>query len=229
MWSALVICTLACCGPSADANTPAPPEIVVAQLQQGLQTGSLIFSQGDCLAVKIFSQSSYTHVGGVVEKSGEFFVYDSMSGFGVRKTPLVEYLRQQTPSSIQIVHPRVPFQDEKADAYERHLESQLGRKYAVKHHLTGQRCEGVHCSEYVTDALMAAELISARQPARVSPGSLLEGVMSANAYQHGNRVELKLADPALPSDRPWYQRAWNCTTSCCSRSASQLRRWVLCR
>jgi hypothetical protein len=229
MYSALIVCVLSCCGSSAEATTPAPSENVVAELKQGLQTGSLIFSQGDCLAVKIFSQSPYTHVGGVVEKDGEFFVYDSMSGFGVRKTPFVEYLRQQTPSSIHIVHPRVPFQSQDAIAYEQHLESQLGRKYAVKHHLTGNRCEGLHCSEYVTDALMAAEKISAVQPSRVSPGSLLEGVMTANAYQLGNQAELKLADSPLPPGRPWYQRVWNCTTSCCSKSASQLRRWVLCR
>lgn len=229
MWSALVVCTLACCGPSADANTPAPSDEVVAELTQGLRTGSLIFSQGDCLAVKIFSQSSYTHVAGVVERAGEFVVYDSMSGIGVRKTPLVEYLRQQIPSSIHIVHPRVSFVDGKASAYEQHLESQLGRKYAVKHHLTGNRCDGVHCSEYITDALMAAELIAARQPSRVSPGSLLEGVMASNAYRDGNRLELKVVEPPLPPNRPWYQRAWSCTKTCCSKSASQLRRWVLCR
>jgi hypothetical protein len=229
MWSALLVCALSCCGPSADANTPEPAENLIEELKQGLQTGSLIFSQGDCLAVKVFSKSSYTHVAGVVAKDGEFVVYDSMNGIGVRKTPLVEYLRQQTPSLIHVVHPRIPFEEEQAVAYEQHLESQMGRKYSVKHHLTGNRCEGVHCSEYVTDALMAAELISAKQPSRVSPGSLLEGVMTANAYQDGTRIELKTADLSLPPELPWYHRAWHCTTSCCSKSTSQLRRWILCR
>jgi hypothetical protein len=111
MWSALLVCALSCCGPSADANTPEPAENLIEELKQGLQTGSLIFSQGDCLAVKVFSKSSYTHVAGVVAKDGEFVVYDSMNGIGVRKTPLVEYLRQQTPSLIHVVHPRIPFEE----------------------------------------------------------------------------------------------------------------------
>jgi hypothetical protein len=229
MWSMVVVCALNCCGQGADSNVPPAPDSVVMELQQGLQTGSLIFSRGDCLAVKVFTLSPFTHVGGVVIKGGQAIVYDSMNGVGVRKTPFAEYLRQQTPSTVHVVHPKKPFSDEKAAAYERHLESQLGRKYAVKHHVTGRRCEGLHCSEYMTDALMAAEAISAKQPAKVSPASLLEGVMEANLYTVGPSVELKIIDEPPPADRPWYQRYWNKTTQCCSKSATQMRRWILCR
>lgn len=231
MWSIFAVCALACCGSDVDPNAPEPSPAVIEELKQDLQTGSLIFSQGDCLAVKVFSQSSYTHVGGVVQKDGEFLVYDSMNGTGVRKTPLVEYIRQQTPGSIHIVHPQVAFDPTKSAAYEQHLESQLGRKYAVKHHLTGNRGTGLHCSEYMTDALMAVELISATRPSRVSPGSLLEGVMSANAYREGVHLQLQepTPEPAPADDRPWYRRAWDSTALCCSRSATKVRRWMFCR
>jgi hypothetical protein len=231
MWSIAVAFALTCCGQEIDSNTPAPADAMIAELHQGLQTGSLVFSRGDCLAVKIFSQSAYTHVGGVVMKDGEAIVYDSMNGVGVRKTPFAEYLRQQTPSTIHIVHPRTPFTAEKTAAYVLHLETQLGRKYAVKHHLTGKRCEGLHCSEYMTDALMAAEIMSAVNPPRVSPGSLLEGVISTNKYVDGIRVELKLEEPheTEPVASTWYQRAWRSTSVCCSKSTTQMRRWVLCR
>ena len=229
MWSIVVMSALTCCGQGSDPNIPAPSESVIAELRQDLQTGSLIFSSGDCLAVKIFTRSAYTHVGGVVIKDGEAIVYDSMNGTGVRKTPFAEYVRQQTPSTIQIVHPTTPFTGAKAASYEQYLDGQLGRKYAVKHHLTGHRGDGLHCSEYLTDALMAAETISAKQPARVSPSSLLEGVLIANLYREGPRVELKITDPASSSDQPWYQRCWNKTASCCTKGATQMRRWVLCR
>jgi hypothetical protein len=229
MWSIIVACALSCCGEEIDAAVPAPPEPVVAELTERLQTGSLIFSRGDCLAVKIFSQSSYTHVGGVVVRNGEVLVYDSMNGTGVRKTPFAEYLRQQTPSSVRIVHPKTPFSPEKAAAFEEHLESQLGRKYAVRHHLTGQRCQGLHCSEYMTDALMAAEMITAKNPPRVSPGSLLDGVMADNVYVAGNDLELKAPEQVAPSNLTWCQSAWYNTASCCSKSSTQLRRWILCR
>ena len=229
MWSIVLVCALNCCGQGPDPSIPAPADAVVAELSQGLQTGSLIFSRGDCLAIKIFSQSSYTHVAGVVVTDGEAIVYDSMNGVGVRKTPLVEYLRQQIPSKVHVVHPRTALTTEHAAAFEKHLESQLGRKYAVKHHLTGNRCDGLHCAEYMTDALMAAELMSAKQPAKVSPGSLLEGVLTTNVYAEANHAELKAVDPPQPADRPWYQRAWHSTASCCSKSTVQMRRWILCR
>ena len=229
MWSILVTCVLTCCGSGEDANIALPSDALVSELKQGLQTGSLIFSQGDCLAVKVFSQSSYTHVGGVVEQGGEFVVYDSMNGVGVRKIPLDEYLRRQTPSTIFVVHPTVPFSAETQGTFVQHLESQLGRTYAVRHHLTGQRCEGLHCSEYMTDALMAIDLITAKQPPRVSPGSLLEGVTTANVYTKGIRCELKTPEPPQPEDRTWCQRTWDNTALCCSKSASQMRRWILCR
>ena len=229
MWSVVVACALTCCGQGADASTPAPPEPIVADLSQGIQTGSLVFSSGDCLAVKIFSQSVFTHVGGVVMKDGNPIVYDSMNGVGVRKSPLAEYLRQQTPSAVYFVHPKTPFSPEKAAAFEKHLESQLGRKYAVKHHLTGQRCEGLHCSEYMTDALMAAEMFATNSPPSVSPGGLLSAVTSEKTYVPGNKAELVLPDTPMPIELTWYQRAWYSTASCCSKSSTQMRRWILCR
>ncbi|WP_083843003.1 YiiX/YebB-like N1pC/P60 family cysteine hydrolase [Schlesneria paludicola] len=229
MWSVFIACTLTCSGANADPETPPPPGPVMAAVNQTAQTGTLIFSRGDCLAVKVFSQSSYTHVGGVVVRDGQAIVYDSMNGQGVRKTPLAEYLRQQTPSTVHLVHPKTPLTQEQATAYETHLESQLGRKYAVKHHLTGRRCEGLHCAEYMTDALMAASMMTAKQPPRVSPGSLLEGVLTADVYVDGTRMELKLESPPQPEGLSWYQRAWRSTSTCCTGSATQMRRWILCR
>ena len=228
MWSLLVVCVLAS-GPEAGSDVRSASPEVLAELKQSLQTGSLIFSQGDCLAVKIFSGSSYTHVGGVVVKDGEVTVYDSMNGPGVRKTSLDEYLRLQTPSQIHVVHPATPLATERATAYEAHLNGQLGRQYAIKHHLTGQRCDGLHCAEYTTDALMAAQLIRANNSARVSPGSLLEGLEKANLYADGGRFALKAAEVPTPTNLTWCQRLWHDTATCCSNTSTQLRRWVLCR
>ena len=228
MWSLFVVCVLAS-GPEAGPEIRNASPEVIAELKQSLQTGSLIFSQGDCLAVKIFSASSYTHVAGVVVKDGEVTVYDCMNGPGVRKTSLDEYLRLQTPAQIHVVHPATPFTTARATAYETHLNGQLGRKYAIKHHLTGQRCDGLHCAEYLTDALMSAELIRANNPPRVSPGSLLEGLEKANLYTDGGRFALKAAEPPAPANLTWCQRTWHNTATCCSNTSTQLRRWVLCR
>jgi permuted papain-like amidase YaeF/Yiix C92 family enzyme len=228
MWSLLIVCVLAS-GPEAGPEVRTASPEVLAELKQSLQTGSLLLSQGACLAVKVFSGSSYTHVGGVVLKDGNVTVYDSMNGPGVRKTPLDEYLRLQTPTQIHVVHPQQPFTPERAVAYETHLDSQLGRRYAIKHHLTGRRCDGLHCAEYMTDALMSAQLIRAENPARVSPGSLLEGLEKANLYTDGGHFALNSVVPPKPANLTWCQRAWHDTGTCCSNTAAQLRRWVLCR
>ena len=228
MGSLLIALILAGCQDAGKATQPESPTILV-EVGGTLQTGSLIFSQGDCLAVKIFSRSSYTHVGDVVVTNGEIIVYDSMNGVGVRKTPLAEYLRLQTPSEIHVVHLASPFTQEQATAFKNHLEGQLGRKYAIKHHLTGKRSDGLHCSEYLTDALMAADLIHANQPPRVSPGSLLKGLEQGELCTDGGRFSLKADSPPPPDNLTWCQRAWHSTANCCSSCGSQLKRWVLCR
>ena len=44
---------------------------------------TLIFNNGDCLAVKVVTASSYTHVGAVVVEQGSAYVYESAHGIGV--------------------------------------------------------------------------------------------------------------------------------------------------
>ncbi|OYW14771.1 MAG: hypothetical protein B7Z55_15450, partial [Planctomycetales bacterium 12-60-4] len=94
MWSILLITALAAT-PSLETLQALP------QIAGEAQTGTLIFSQGDCLAVKVFSQSPYTHVGVVVCDDDASWVYDAMNGPGVRKTALHEYLRSQVPAEVQ--------------------------------------------------------------------------------------------------------------------------------
>ena len=193
-----------------------------------MQTGTLIFSQGDCLAVKIFTQSSYTHVAAVVMKNGQPYVYDSVSGNGVRRQSLTAYLKSQSPDVVHLMHPSKPFSKERSERFSSYLKEQLGKPYAIKHHLTGKRSEGVHCSEYVTDALMSCRMIHAKQPSRVSPGSLAAGILKVDLYRPARSINLKMKI-VKPKGRNWCDQLWIdtkfCTLSCCR----QLQRWILCR
>ena len=193
-----------------------------------MQTGTLIFSQGDCLAVKIFTQSSYTHVAAVVVKNGEPFVYDSIGGHGVRRRSLKAFFKSQSPDVVHLLYPSKPFSNERSEQFAAYLNGQLGKPYAIKHHLTGKRAEGVHCSEYVTDALMSCRLIHAKQPSRVTPGSLATGILKANLYSPAQTINLK-KKMAKPKGRNWCDQLWIdtklCTLSCCR----QMQRWFLCR
>ena len=102
--------------------------------------------------------------------------------------------------------------------------------YSVKHHLTGNRStDGVHCAEYMTDALMAIDRIRAEQPPSVSPSSLAEGVTRHNVYTTGTRFELEPPGPSAPIPDGWCARMWSETKACTSRSCSQMSAWFLCR
>jgi len=113
------------------------PQQALAQMADGVHTGSLIVSRGDCLAVKIYSASSYTHVAAVVVHDGETVVYEATGGAGVRKQSLRDYFTSQADHTLHFFHPNQPLSEKRAESFERHLECQLGRPYAIHHHLTG--------------------------------------------------------------------------------------------
>lgn len=204
-------------------------DIVLSQVSADCKTGTLIFSQGDCLAVKIFSHSRLTHCGAVVVEDGQPMVYDAMNGTGVRKSALVDYLRLQTPSEIQFLHPQSDFTAEEAEAFGQHLRGELGRPYGIRHHVSGKKAKGVHCAEYCTEALMAAGKLDTAQPPRVSPGSLHEALLTHGLYADGGEFVLtRKRTEATAENESWCRWAWRetgeCTTDCCQ----QLSRWFLC-
>lgn len=222
MWSCLLAAALL-----AAPSVPSTTEI--AQVTAEAQTGTLLFSRGDCLAVRVYSQSAYTHVAIVVKEGNDSWAYDAMPGPGVRRTPLAQYLYELTPGEVEIFQPLRSIEGAPAVLMQRYLESQLGRPYQVRQHLTGCACAGVHCSEYVTEALMAAELMTARQPARVTPGSLLEGVVEGRVYALDRVCELTAAPVDVPEEEGWCGRQSRRTTACCEAVCDQLSRWFLCR
>lgn len=199
------------------------------------QTGSLIVSRGDCLAVKVFTQSPYTHVAAVVMRRGQPYVYDSANGAGVRCQTLANYLCSQNPAEVHVFQPREPLSKRRAEQFEQHLDSQLGRPYAIKHHLTGNRAEGVHCAEYVTDALIACDLLTAREPSRVSPASLVQGIVKSELYAAALKVKLNEAsgqssagDEGSGAGQGWCRTMWGDTKQCTRNCYLRLRGLFCC-
>lgn len=234
MHALLMAAVLAGCGCSESGAdlTAAEAATAAEAIIPRLETGSLIFSTGDCLAVRIFTRSRYTHVAAVVmTDEGRPVVYDSMNGVGVRKLPLADYLSSQGVGEVHLVRPRKSLNAEQAAALEKALEAQLGRPYAIRHHVTGKRCEGLHCAEYITDALMTIDLVRAEHPSRVSPASLREGVLENKVYTDEETVAITApSPPPSPSnDEGRCRRIWNATKSGCLKGCRQLSAWVLCR
>lgn len=200
-----------------------------AAIASQVETGTLLFSQGDCLAIRIYSASPYTHVAAVVVTADEALVYDAMGGAGVRRQSLSDYLAGQKGHSLYLFHPCQPFAEQRAQDFKRHLESQLGRPYAIRHHLTGERAKGLHCAEYVTDALIEADLLCAKQPPRVSPASLVDGILKGNVYECAATLDIIGDPPPRPDSDGWCARLWSETKHCTSACCCKFRGWFFCK
>jgi hypothetical protein len=213
--------------PVADAVVA--PASAAERIAAQVQAGSLLFSEGDCLAIKVYAGGPYTHVAVAVIENGTPVIYDSMNGCGVRKQPLADYLVTQAPDSVTLFHPRTPLTQEQATQLRSVLDSRLGTPYAVMHHLSGQRSDdGVHCSEYATDSLMAIGLVHAEQPPKVSPSSLADGIVLHEVYTQGETIALFVPIPEEVGDS-WCEQLWIDTKLCCSNCCRQMSAWFLCR
>jgi hypothetical protein len=205
------------------------PASATAELAPHVQTGTLLFSEGDCLAVKCFTGSPYTHVATVVVNDREAFVYDSQNGVGVRKLPLEDYLEATSPEELHILQPAWKFDDKRAAELAAALEHELGRPYSVSHHLIGKRCDGIHCAEYATDALIAAHVVKANNPVRVSPASLRSGLLRHDLYVEEVALAIVAEEAPRPPGRNWCHELWLDTKDCCIGCWGGFRRCVLCR
>lgn len=205
------------------------PAAASQSLGPQMQTGTLLFNRGDCLAIKVYTASPYTHVGAVVVEDGRPMVYDSMNRVGVRRQSLKQYLRGERPDVIHVFQPRRPFSEKRAEVFQQALDEQLGRPYAIEHYLTGRRGRGLHCSEYVIDSLEASRLMHADRPAKVSPASLVKGITRADLYSPGRKIQIEYPRTPVPKGDNWCEQLWIDTKVCSSRCCTQLQRWFLCR
>ncbi|MDC0274404.1 MAG: YiiX/YebB-like N1pC/P60 family cysteine hydrolase [Planctomycetaceae bacterium] len=204
-------------------------QVMAQQLADEVQTGTLLFSQGDCLAVKVFSRSEYTHVATVVVEDKQPMVYESTNGVGVRKLSLEKYIAVNAPDELHVYQPKFDFNKNLQQPFVSHLKQELGRPYSVKHHLTGKRCEGLHCAEYVTDALMASDIMRAENPPKVSPGSLRDGIAQANRYHETHVLNLEKPEPVRAEGDGWCESLWLDTKYCTQDCYSSFKRTFLCR
>ena len=109
------------------------------------------------------------------------------------------------------------------------MKKHIGRPEAIKHQFSGERAAGVQCSEYVTDALQACNVIRAKQPSRVSPGSLAEGVLVSDLYRAKLAFKVRLAPIVKPVARNRCEKLWIDTKFCTIQFCAKMRRWFICR
>jgi hypothetical protein len=132
---------------------------------------------------------------------------------------------------VLVYRPQRDLSQDQSRAYRAYLESQLGREYSVKHHISGDRCEGIHCAEYATEALLRTKLIAVKNPVRVSPASLIEGVTENGLYVEKRVWEVESGESVEPDRKNMgrCRRLWEETRDCWTSSSKRLKGWFLCR
>ena len=212
----------------AESVIAQPQQQALETVQESLKPGSLIFHRGKCLTVKLYTWSPFTHVAIAMPKPGSsgWIVYDSARRHGVRKSELGDYLLESSPDALFLLHPRHELKASQQEKLRKALEEQLGRPYSVKQHLTGTRARGVHCSEYVTDALMAIDLLHAHKPPRVSPASLLEGIVQESVYRPDLTLKVELPVSPASKTETWCRQIWDETRTCTGRCYRKMKRLV---
>lgn len=210
-------------------HLPLGEEPLVAPFLQDLQPGSLILHAGDCLAVKLYTLSSVTHVGLLLPgEAGNWIVYDSANGTGVRKTELQTYLKTCAPDKVTFFHPEREMTAAQQTRLKAALEEELGRPYGISHFVSGNAAEGMHCSEYVTRSLMKIDWLHANRPARVSPASLVQGIEEGQLYRAGDCLKIVQTEiPAPPLGR-WYTRMWDSSKKTTAVTYRKWNRMVFC-
>lgn len=200
------------------------------RIRKDVQTGSLLLTQGDCLAVRIYTKSPYTHVAAVVMRNGRPFVYDSANGHGTRCQSLMNYLTSQGLTQIHVFSPKRDLSEKCGQKMQSWLDDQLGRPYGIQHHLTGERAKGLHCSEYVTDALQHCGILKAKRPSKVSPASLVTGITRHKLYTKSMVVQIQPPKAPKPAaNESWCSNLWKDTKSCTANCYRKTKSWIFCR
>jgi len=223
----LLATTIAIAAPATQADGTF--DSFAAKLPREAQTGTLLFSRGECLAIRFATQGPHTHVAAIVVDGGRPYIYDSMNGSGVRRLSLESYLRTHHPSKVDVLQPTRPFSKRRSAKFRNYLNGQLGRPYAVKHHVTGQRDEGLHCSEYVTESLLHSGLIRAERPSRVTPSSLADGLIAGGVYRHEQTLRRQVPPVVAPTGNNWCEQLWHDTKHCTDQAWNQLGAWFACK
>lgn len=214
---------------SAGGDLDCDSAALAAAMAPDLRTGTLLFSKGDCLAIKVTAGGPYTHVAAVILQDDGPVVYDSMNGVGVRKLTLDEYLSTQAPDEIDLLQPCREFTPQEALVFAAALEQRVGAPYSVMHYILGRRAKaGVHCSEYVTDALESIERIDVERPPRISPSHLHADLVAGGDYVAASSLRFPLHPEPVDADG-WCAQLWLDTKHCCWSCCDQLSAWLLCR
>lgn len=202
-------------------------EMIAREVAEECCTGTLLFSEGDCLTIRCYTWSPYTHVAIVMMENDQPVVYDSMNGIGVRRLPLGEYIQFESyaTKNIVVMNPVKEFTPDQEECLKAYLDSQLGRPYSVRHYVVGSENEGIHCSEYVSAALKESNLLKVERPHKVSPASLYEGVETGKLYDISLTKNLVRPLIQRKMGKSWYGQIWLDTKYCYKVCHFKLATW----
>jgi hypothetical protein len=173
-------------------------------------SGSLVVLADSNKVVSAWTDSNITHVGVLMHKDGESWIYEATPG-SVRRVTLSAYCRElseqngqrRKPIRLWVMQPEKPYSDAQLERMQTYLDRQLGRRYSVKGYVRKRPVDGIHCAELASTALSHGERIDVPTPFAMSPGALYEKV--SPVYRDPEPVTL----PSRPAQSSWCSRAWD--------------------
>lgn len=231
--TAIFLAIIAICPVTAPEPAYVARHHAAAYLSPGVSTGTMLFSQGNCLAVRWSSGSRFTHVGMAIRsEDGKISVIDAMNGVGVREQPFRDYLAEIGDAELHVCPPAEPLTPAQASRFTGLLRSELGKPYTVRQYVTGSRTSGTHCAELAIKACDAAGILTAENPARVSPGSLHTGAIKTGVFTCYATIRMfdmptETTDDQAPCG--WLGRTWTATKSCTVAGYRKCTGWLFCK
>lgn len=151
-----------------------------------IKDGSLLFVSGGNRAVRLYTQSPYSHVAIIFKDCGRLWVYESDRYLGVRRFPLDQLGPGEAQERIWIAQPKAEYTREQVNRMLAYLKSQLGREFSLRSFIIGSPAKGIHCAELVTNTLMIGNVCTSENPCVVTPADIARTFVG---QRYGSLVE----------------------------------------
>lgn len=186
--------------------------------------GTVLFVENSSFLVESVTAFETTHVAIILD--GKVYQAEPPK---VRTYTIAEYFgliakdngKSQKCKTI-FCQPKNAYKQEQIAAMRVFLEAEVGRRYSVKGYLKGNESDGTHCAQLVTEALVAADKVTADKPWMVSPGALRLSVEKFCYTKGCYLVEKKKTNLARRFSDWLYDKGTFCSWSC-------YETWAFCR
>ena len=174
-----------------------------------LPDATVIYLENSNAIVERYTGSEISHVALAVNDGVTTWVYEATPR-EVRRLSWSSYVDElarlndgrRRPIKAFVMKPKRLLTQDQRERLVSYLDSQIGRRYSVKSYVRHMPSDGIHCAEYVANALMSANQLNADRSYRLNPAALV-GQLRGD-YQTASAVSV----PDYEPQGSWCERSW---------------------